>query len=377
MSELINWPPSWSTFLLLPALFVGFTVHELAHAVVAYLLGDSSQVERKRLSFNPLRHVSWVGMVVFLLFGFGWAKPVWVDHTRFRIKNRAFGVFLVSISGAAANFLAGFLALVGMGSTVIVVWTMTGASLLDVIEFLSPTDLGLDAQGVAVALSYYMVTVNLLLAFFNLLPFPPLDGFQAAVSLFTAIRSALRREPGVAVAAGTGAPARGTVEQAAGDLAERSPAQIHFDIGLEYQQEGQVDEAIARYRQATSHDEQFALAYYNLGLAYWSKGRIPQAVGAFRAALRSDGDPDVRIQAERRLRELARAERNAGAAAEPVPPPLEPGQAAREDRIEPPALDPAAVRRVWLSLGVGTVASVILAVSIWLYVTAVALMAMV
>ena len=96
MGDLLHWPPNWSTVLLLPALFVGFTVHELAHALVAYLLGDTSQVEGNRLSFNPLRHVSWVGMVVFLLFRFGWAKPVWMDASRFRIKNQAFGMFQVA-----------------------------------------------------------------------------------------------------------------------------------------------------------------------------------------------------------------------------------------------------------------------------------------
>ena len=76
IGDWIHWPPTWATLLLLPALFVAFTVHELSHALVAYLLGDTSQVERQRLSLNPLRHVSWVGLVVFLLFGFGWAKPV-------------------------------------------------------------------------------------------------------------------------------------------------------------------------------------------------------------------------------------------------------------------------------------------------------------
>ena len=183
MGDLISWPPSWSTVLLLPALFVGFTVHELAHALVAFSLGDTSQVERKRLSFNPLRHVSWVGMVVFLLFRFGWAKPVWVDARRFRIKNRAFGMFLVSIAGATANLLTGLLAFFGMMATVTVVWMVTGSSPVDVMQFLMVSEPGPDAQGVAVALSSYMVLVNLALAFFNLLPFPPLDGFQAAISL--------------------------------------------------------------------------------------------------------------------------------------------------------------------------------------------------
>ena len=114
MDELIFWPPSWSMLLLLPALFLGFTVHEIGHAIVALLLGDSSQLERRRLSLNPLRHVSWIGLVVFLLFGFGWAKPVQVDISRFRMKNRALGMFVVSIAGAAANMVTAVLALLGM-----------------------------------------------------------------------------------------------------------------------------------------------------------------------------------------------------------------------------------------------------------------------
>ena len=73
MLNVFRWPPGWATLWLLPALFIGFTVHELAHALVAFLLGDTTQVERNRLSFNPLRHVSWVGMATFLLIGIGWA----------------------------------------------------------------------------------------------------------------------------------------------------------------------------------------------------------------------------------------------------------------------------------------------------------------
>jgi len=99
MTGFLGWPPTWATLLLLPALFLGFTVHELAHAVVAYLLGDTSQVERRRLSFNPLRHVSWLGLALFLLVGIGWAKPVWVDYSPLPIKNRSLGIFLVVVAG--------------------------------------------------------------------------------------------------------------------------------------------------------------------------------------------------------------------------------------------------------------------------------------
>ncbi len=87
MEDLFNWPPSWATLLYLPALFVAYTVHELAHATMAFALGDTSQVERHRLSFNPLRHVSWLGMLLFLLVGLPWAKPLWADPSRFRLKE--------------------------------------------------------------------------------------------------------------------------------------------------------------------------------------------------------------------------------------------------------------------------------------------------
>jgi Zn-dependent protease len=381
MGDLISWPPSWSTVLLLPALFVGFTVHELAHALVAFSLGDTSQVERKRLSFNPLRHVSWVGMVVFLLFRFGWAKPVWVDARRFRIRNRSFGMFLVSMAGATANLLTGLLALIGMTATVMVVWMVGGSSPVEVMQFLILSEPGPDAQGVAVALSYYMMMVNLLLAAFNLLPVPPLDGFQAAVSLVGAIRAAVRRdpagEPPAQLVGSTGAVGDAGGGAGADELAGRSPAQIHFDIGLEYQRAGELDEAIARYRQATAHDEQFALAYYNLGLAYWAKGRIPLAVSAFRAALRSGGPASIRLQADLRLRELALVEQGSSAELGSVPPPLEPLKAAEAEPEAPRPLDPAMERRVWLSLLAGGIGMALLAISAWLYTTAVALMSLV
>jgi Zn-dependent protease len=371
VSQLFQWPPSWTTLYLVPALFVGFTVHELAHATVAFVLGDTSQVERNRLSFNPLRHVSWLGMLAFLLIGLGWAKPVWVDQTRFRIKNRDLGMFLVSIAGVSANFATALLVLLGMSVTMTVVWMSSGSSLYDVLQFMMPLELGPDARGVAVALSYYMLMVNLLLGLFNLLPLPPLDGFQALQSLYRWLRRAMDRTRAVEDVS------PGTVEVATADLAARSPAKIHFDIGLEYQRAGQWDEAIARYRQAIDHDEDFALAYYNQGLAYWAKDRPALATSAFRAASLSGDDVEVRIQAGLRLRELAEEQQGARALYRPQPLPLEPGNEAEMVTGTGYTLDPALTRRVWLRLAVGGMAMLVLAVAAWLVVTAVTLAAMV
>jgi Zn-dependent protease len=370
MERLFGWAPSWTVLLYLPALFVGFTVHELAHAIVAYLLGDTSQVERKRLSFNPLRHISWLGMIVFLLFGFGWAKPVRVDAARFRIENRAFGMFLVSIAGASANLLVAIIALAGLMGTGMVVSFLTGSSMWDVFQFLTARDLKLDLQGVAVALSSYMLIVNLVLAFFNLFPLPPLDGFQALMSLYTMIRGRLKRPAGVGPA-----PRPSSATATEGD-ADRSPAQIHLRIGLEYHKAGQWDEAIARYRQAIAQDEHLALAYYNQGLVYLAKGRPSLAASAFKAAMQPGGDLGVRIEADRRLHELALAEQDPAAEPGSVPPPLEPGRTLELVPGAAPPLDPAVVRRVWLRLGIGGVMLAISAVVIWFFVTGVALEAM-
>jgi Zn-dependent protease len=395
MNDWLRWPPTWGTLLLLPAIFVGFTVHELAHALVAYLLGDTSQVERKRLSFNPLRHVSWFGMVMFLLVGFGWAKPVWVDYTRFRIKNRAWGLFLVSIAGAAANFLAALVVLVAVSMTALLAGALTDAGLVDVILYMSTSGPELDAQAVVVALTYDMFIVNLLLAIFNLLPLPPLDGFQALYSLYRVAADALRRrrglEPAAPVSRGV-MPGRQLVGRRgleprgpggstpAPGHADLSPAQIHFQIGLDYQREGQLDEAIARYRQAIAHDEAFALAYYNSGLAFWAKGRLNLAESSFRAALRSARDVGLQIQADLRLREIARVQESPGEGEQPdVAPgpaaqPLElgvaveaPDQAARE-------LDPVVARQVWVRLGIGGALALGLSIAGWVVATVLVLL---
>jgi Zn-dependent protease len=366
----LNWPPSWSILLYLPALFLGFTVHEVAHATVAYLLGDTSQVERRRLSFNPVRHVSWLGMVVFLLFGFGWAKPVQVDPTRFRIKNRAGGMFLVSIAGASANLLMVLLAFLGIAATGVLVSWLTGTGLWDVYRFLMVEEPALDLQGLAAALSVYVLNVNLILAIFNLLPFPPLDGFQALMSLYSVGRRALTGKPAYQSAM------RPPPIAASGEATVRSPAEIHFDIGLEYQKKGQLDEAIARYRQALANDEQFALAYYNLGLAHWAKGQLPLATGAFRSALHSSRDVAVRIQADLRLREVAQDEQDPEGKIGPLPSPLERGTPVdlppKEAAGSSVPLDPAVARRVWLRLAIGGVVMAALAVAAWLFVTVVA-----
>jgi tetratricopeptide (TPR) repeat protein len=279
-------------------------------------------------------------------------------------------MFLVSIAGASANLLMVLLSLLGIGATGALIWVLKGSNPQDVLQFLIVPEPGLNLQGLAVALSVYVLNVNLILAIFNLLPFPPLDGFQALMSLYSVGRQALTGKPARQSAM------RSPLTAATGEATARSPAEIHFDIGLEYQKNGQLDEAIARYRQALANDEHFALAYYNLGLAHWAKGQLPLAAGAFRSTLQSSRDVAVRIQADLRLREVAQDEQDPEGKIGPVPSPLERGTPVelplKEAAGSPAPLDPAVARRVWLRLAIGGVVMAVLAVAAWLFVTVVA-----
>jgi Zn-dependent protease len=367
---LLNWPPGWEVLLYVPALLVGFTVHELAHALLAFLLGDTSQVERNRLTFNPLRHVSWWGGLIFLLSGwFIWAKPLVVNPSRFRLKHPALGVFLVSIAGVIANALTAIVTLMGLSASLGLVWLLTGAPLDQLLQFMSEPQPGDSVQMLVVALGWYVVLVNGWLALWNSLPLPPFDGFHALVGLFDLVRNALKK-PARTQVAGSPPPAVEATADVNAEAPSPSPAQIHFDIGLEYQQAGQVDEAIARYRQAIAHDEQFALAYYNLGLAYLAKERPSLAAGAFRSALHFGRDVRLHLEADARLREVARAEQDGVVTWDAVPPPLEPDSTAGPILGQvTSALNPDLVRRVWLRLAIGGIGASVLALSTWVLVT--------
>jgi tetratricopeptide (TPR) repeat protein len=295
-----------------------------------------------------------------------------------------------------ANLLLALLSLAGLAATTMVVVFLQGTSWAEVFGFLAITNPGPDLQGVAVALSYYVFLVNLVLAVFNLIPLPPLDGFQAIMSLFLALRTALGRKSAAQgqapitlrrrpeIQAGTGATRGSDVppgERPHGPGAEpftgeedqvvASPAQIHFAIGLSYHKEGQLDEAIARYRQATAHDEAFGLAFYNLGLAYWAKGRQPLAMSAFRAVLQVERDPVLLYQAREHLRALEQAERHPSAEIQPPPPPLEVPEAGGTMVGDAPPLDPVLTRRLWLRLAAGGVGGLFLGVAAWIFVTVV------
>ena len=148
LSLLLNDPV---TFILLSIpLLYSIIIHELAHGWVAYKMGDPTAKLLGRLSLNPLKHLEPVGTLMLFVFGFGWAKPVPVNFSNLR-EGRS-GFVFVSAAGIVANTLLAFTAF-----------------LLN--RLLSPPP-----SGILAPLLFYMAQVNIMLAAFNLIPIPPLDG---------------------------------------------------------------------------------------------------------------------------------------------------------------------------------------------------------
>ena len=139
------------TFVLVSVpLLYSIIIHELAHGWVAYRMGDQTAKLQGRLSLNPLKHLDPIGTLMLFLVGFGWAKPVPVNFDNLRDLRK--GLIFVSSAGIVANMLLAFTAF-----------------LLN--HLLSPSP-----SGILAPVLYYTAQINIMLAAFNLIPIPPLDG---------------------------------------------------------------------------------------------------------------------------------------------------------------------------------------------------------
>lgn len=144
--------------LLLPAIIICLTVHECAHGWAARALGDRTAQRAGRLTLDPMAHIDPVGFICMLIFGFGWARPVPVNVSGFRLKNRKLGMALVALAGPASNLL---LALICYIITLLLGYKMAGDAMFfrTITMFFS-----------------YIASLSVGLGVFNLIPIPPLDG---------------------------------------------------------------------------------------------------------------------------------------------------------------------------------------------------------
>jgi Zn-dependent protease len=163
--------------LFAPTLILSLSIHEWAHARAATALGDHTAKFLGRLTLDPMAHISWVGTVIFpaiaLLTGaplFGWAKPVPIDMRNF--KNPRTGMALVAAAGPASNLVIATL-------------------LVAIFSYLAHSNgLGFTALrnqegllGAGAQMLWLGVQLNAFLAFFNLIPLPPLDGSRIVQGL--------------------------------------------------------------------------------------------------------------------------------------------------------------------------------------------------
>lgn len=145
---------------VIPAL-ICITLHECAHGYAAYRLGDDTAKRAGRLTLNPIKHIDIVGLVMLVVFRFGWAKPVPVNMYNF--QNQRKGMALCAAAGPLANLMTAVLALFIYGLLFIpLAGSELGAYVLD-----------------AVSVTAYM---SVTLAIFNIIPIPPLDGSKVLYS---------------------------------------------------------------------------------------------------------------------------------------------------------------------------------------------------
>ena len=151
---------------IIPALFC-ITVHELAHGYTAYRLGDMTAKNMGRLTLNPIKHIDVFGILMMIVVGFGWAKPVPVNMNNFNKPKRYMAI--TALAGPLSNIILAFIVYFVYG----LVFSLFGGAYAS------------GAGEIALNMFQRAATLSIALAIFNLLPIPPLDGSKILFSLLS------------------------------------------------------------------------------------------------------------------------------------------------------------------------------------------------
>ena len=151
---------------ILPAILIGLTIHELAHAFIALKLGDDTPKQLGRITINPIKHIELIGFILLLVAGFGWAKPVIIN--REKLKKPVRDDILIALSGPLSNLLFA------------IVLVILLKAVLTLIPFHSESTFNL-----VVSVFLAFISINVSLGLFNLLPIPPLDGSHIILNILS------------------------------------------------------------------------------------------------------------------------------------------------------------------------------------------------
>lgn len=158
MTGVFDWASFLDMVLQAVAVLLCLMVHEVCHGLAAWKLGDPTAKMNHRLSFNPIRHLDPFGLLMMMVVGFGWAKPVPVDPRYFR--NPKSGMALTALAGPLSNF----------------VFALVGAVFCNAALAAWYLNQGSQALFYTAQFFLILVSMNIGLGVFNLIPFPPLDG---------------------------------------------------------------------------------------------------------------------------------------------------------------------------------------------------------
>ena len=169
LAQGVDWSSMGAMALRIVAVLLCLVVHEVCHGLAAYWLGDPTAKQSQRLSLNPIHHLDPFGLLMMVVVGFGWAKPVPVDPRYFRKPKQ--GMAITALAGPVSNFLLAYVSAI-LYSGLYAVLVVRG-----------------ETTGLALALEFFgvLMTLNIGLGIFNLIPFPPLDGSKV-VAMFLSDR---------------------------------------------------------------------------------------------------------------------------------------------------------------------------------------------
>jgi Zn-dependent protease len=150
---------SWSYVLIAVAALLAITFHEFCHGFAAYKMGDPTAKKLGRLSLNPIKHIDILGLIMLIIAGFGWAKPVPVNMRNFKSPKR--GMAITALAGPISSLLLAFIALLFVAILLPFENTVTTS----IVQFL-----------------ILLANISAGLGVFNFIPIPPLDGSKVLLS---------------------------------------------------------------------------------------------------------------------------------------------------------------------------------------------------